>query len=89
MRNTVTFGKGLCVLIFAVGAECGENRGRTGGEPGENRGGTKEPGENRGHLGREPGENGGLLVYIYKEYRGRSGGFGTRTGGEPGGGNFL
>ena len=29
--------------------------GRTGGEPGENRGRPKEPGENRGHLGREPG----------------------------------
>ena len=79
----------LWLLIFAVGVECGENRGRTGGEPGENRGRPKEPGENRGHLGREPGENRGLLVFICKEYRGRSGGFGTRTGGEPGGGNFL
>ena len=69
------------ILIFAVGVECGENRGRTGG----NRGRPKEPGENRGHLGREPGENRGLLVFIYKEYRGRSGGFGTRAGGEPGG----
>ena len=69
--------------------EPGENRGGTGGETGENRGRPKEPGENRGHLGREPGENRGLLVFIYKEYRGRSGGFGTRTGGEPGGGNFL
>ena len=77
------------VLIFAVGVECGENRGRTGGEAGENRGRPKEPGENRGHFGREPGENRGLLALIYKEYRGRSGGFGTRTGGEPGGGNFL
>ena len=66
--------KTRAVLIFAVGVECGENRGRTGGEPGENRGRPKEPGENRGHLGREPGEN-----------RGRSGGFGTRTGGR----NFL
>ena len=75
------------LLIFTVGVECGKNRGRTGGEPGENRGHPKEPGENRGHLGREPGENRGLLVFIYKEYRGRSGGFGTRTGGEPGGGN--
>ena len=81
------------MLIFAVGVECGENRGRTGGgtggepggEPGENRGCPKEPGENRGHLE----ENRGLLVFIYKEYRGRSGGFGTRTGGESGGGNFL
>ena len=78
------------VLIFAVGVECGENRGRTGGGTGGgNRGRPKEPGENRGYLGREPGENRGLLVFIYKEYRGRSGGFGTRTGGEPGGGNFL
>ena len=77
------------LLIFAVGVECGENRGRTGGEPGENQGRPKEPGENREHLGREPGENRGLLAFIYKEYRGRSGGFGTRTGGEPGGGNFL
>ena len=59
------------------------------GEPGGNRGRPKEPGENRGHLGREPGENRGLLVFICIEYRGRSGGFGTRTGGEPGGGNFL
>ena len=68
------------ILIFTVGVECGENRGRTRG----NRGRTKEPGENRGHLGREPGENRGLVVCIYKEYRGRSRGFGTRTGGEPG-----
>ena len=67
----------------------GRTGGEPGGEPGENRGRPKEPGENRGHLGREPGENRGLLVFIYKEYRGRSGGFGTRTGGEPGGGNFL
>ena len=76
-----------------VWGEPGENRGGSGGEPGgeagENRGRPKEPGENRGHLGREPGENRGLLVFIYKEYRGRSGGFGTRTGAEPGGGNFL
>ena len=73
------------VLIFTVGVECGENRGRTGGEPGanpgENRGRPKEPGEKRGHLGREPGENRGLLVFIYKEYRGRRGGFVGRTGG--------
>ena len=67
----------------------GENRGRTGGGPGENRGRPKEPGENRGHLGREPGENRGFLVCICKEYRGRSGGFGIRTGGEPGGGIFF
>ena len=62
--------------------EPGENRG----EPGENRGRPKELGENRGHLGREPGENRGLLVFTY---RGRSGGFGTRTGGEPGEGIFF
>ena len=84
-----TLTRSAKVLIFAVGVECGENRGRTGGEPGENRGRPKEPGENPGHLGREPGENRGLLVFIYKEYRGRSGGFGTRTGGEPRGGNFF
>ena len=72
-----------------VCGEPGENRGGSGGEPGENWGRPKEPGENRGHLGREPGENRGLLVFIYKEYRGRSGGFGTRTGGEPGEGIFF
>ena len=58
------------------------NRGRTGGAQ-------KNRGRTGGHLGREPGENRGLLVFICIEYRGRSGGFGTRTGGEPGGGNFL
>ena len=67
--------------------------GRTGGEPGgeaeENRGCPKEPGENRGHLGREPGGNRGLLVLICKEYRGRSGGFGTRTGENRGEGIFF
>ena len=63
-----------------VWGEPGENRGGTGGEPGA----PERTGENRGHLGREPGENRGLLVFTYKEYRGRSGGFGTRTGGEPG-----
>ena len=62
---------------------------RVWGELRGNRGRPKEPGENRGHLGREPGENRGLLLFIYKDYRGRSGGFGTRTGAEPGGGNFL
>ena len=40
-------------------------------------------------MGREPGENRGLLAFIYKEYRGRSGGFGGRTGGEPGGGAIF
>ena len=89
LQASNAFVTGGILLIFAVGVECGENRGKTGGEPGENRGRPKEPGENRGHLGREPGENRGLLAFIYKEYRGRSGGFGTRTGGEPGGGNFL
>ena len=48
-----------------------------------------EPGENGGHLGRELGENRGLLVFTYKEYRGRSGGFAQRTGGEPEEGIFF
>ena len=73
------------VRIFTVGVECGENWGRTGGELGA----PKRTGGEPGHLGREPGENRGLLVFIYKEYRGRRGGFGTRTGGEPGGGEFY
>ena len=77
------------LLIFAVGVECGENRGRTGGEPGENRGRPKEPGENRGHLGREPGENRGLLAFTYKEYRGRSGGIWEENRGRTGVRNFL
>ena len=68
------------VLIFAVGVECGENRGRTGGEPGGNRG---EPGENRGRP-KEPGENRG----IWEVNRGRTGGFWysftKSTGGEAG-----
>ena len=65
------------VLIFAVGVECGENRGRTGGAQ-------KNRGENRGHLGREPGDNRGLLAFIYKEYRGRSGAFGIHLQRVPG-----
>ena len=71
------------LLIFAVGVECGENRGRTGGEPGENRGRPKEPGENRGHLGGEP------VVFIYKEYRGEAGALGQEPGENRGEGIFF
>ena len=65
------------VLIFAVGVECGENRGRTGGEAGENRGRTGGAQKNRGRTG-----------CIWEENRGRTGGFwhsfAKSTGGEAG-----
>ena len=64
------------VLIFTVGVECGENRGRTGGEP-ENRGRTGGARKNRGRTGG-----------IWEENRGRTGGFWyaftKSTGGEAG-----
>ena len=69
------------VLIFTVGVECGENRGRTGGEPGvpERTGGEPgafgkrtggEPGVFGMHLQRVPGEKRGL----WDKNRGRTGG---------------
>ena len=69
------------LLIFAVGVECGENRGRTGGEPGvpKRTGGEPgafgkrtggEPGAFGIHLQRVPGEKGGL----WDKNRGRTGG---------------
>ena len=71
----------MTVLIFAVGVECGENRGGTGGEPGasqKNRGepgafGKRtggEPGAFGIHLQRVPGEKRGL----WDKNRGRTGG---------------
>ena len=87
-----TCSVGCTLLIFTVGVECGENRGRTGGEPGgepgENRGRTGGARKNRGKTGgiweENRGRPGGFWYAFTKEYRGRSGGFGTRTGGEPG-----
>ena len=78
-----------------VGVECGENRGRTGGEPGENRRLLKEPGENRGHLsvkvrrGRREGDGTENVmtehptVPFWRPLLTFTK-FGKRTGGEPG-----
>ena len=78
-------GSGPRVLIFAVGVECGENRGRTGGGTGGELGAPKrtggepgafgkrtggEPGACGIHLQRVPGENRGL----WDKNRGRTGG---------------
>ena len=87
-----TNGYGICtqygagvwqphILIFAVGVECGENRGRTGGEPGapKRTGGEPgafgkrtggEPGAFGIHLQRVPGEKRGLLGQEPGENRG-------------------
>ena len=51
------------ILIFAVGVECGENRG---GEPVENRGRPKEPGENGGIWEENRGRTGGFWYSFTK-----------------------
>ena len=78
--ETLNFGV-TGVLIFAVGVECGENRGGNGGEPGapKRTGGEPgafgkrtggEPGAFGIHLQRVPGEKRGL----WDKNRGRTGG---------------
>ena len=70
------------VLIFAVGVECGENRGRTGGAQ-----------KNRGRTGgiweENRGRTGGFWYSFTKSTGGEAGALGQEPGGEPGGGNFL
>ena len=71
-----------------VWGELGENRGGTGGEPGENRGRPKEPGENRGHLGREPGENRGRFGIHLQRVPGEKRGLWDKNRGRTGGREF-
>ena len=54
--------------------------GRTGGEPGENRGAQKNRGRTGGIWEENRGRTGGFLVFIYKEYRGEAGALGQEPG---------
>ena len=74
------------VLIFTVGVECGENWGRTGGEPGAPKRTGGEPGAFGKRTGGEPGAFGIHLQRVPGEKRGLWDKNRGRTGG---GGNFL
>ena len=67
----------------------GENRGRTGGELGENRGCPKEPGENRGHLEENRGRTGGFWYSFTKSTGGEAGALGQEPGENRGEGIFF
>ena len=92
-RSAVSRRACQLLLIFAVGVECGENRGRTGGEPGENRGRTGGAQKNRGRTGgiweENRGRTGGFWYSFTKSTGGEAGALGQEPGEKPEGGNLL
>ena len=76
------------MLIFMVGVECGENQGRTGGEPGRT-GGTQRTGGEPGAFGkRTGGEPGAFGIHLHR-VPGEKRGLWGKNRGRTGGGNFV
>ena len=75
-------GSGEGLLIFTVGVECGENRGRTGGAQ-----------KNRGRTGgiweENRGRTGGFWYSFTKSTGGEAGALWGEPGENQGGGDFL